>query len=673
MNNPLIKHSTLPLFQAKNISTSFNYPRCQVRILKDISFSVDAGKAMALVGESGAGKSVLAMTLLNALPHWSKPSMTGELWLNGMEISSASKPAWKVLRRRKLGYIPQDAMHALAPYLKIDLQLKEMLPKLSKPASNSSHELISRVGLESLDNILDYYPFELSGGMRQQVLILIALARGPELLIADEPTSAIDVTLQARLLNVFAWAKAARNMGLLLITHDLRAAARVADEIAVIYSGKIIEQATKNELLNSPRHPYSRLLVLSARGWDIGSKQQIRVPSQEKLYSLDSGCEYAVNCNRARRKCWEQVPPGKIVSDSHQVSCWYPLPLQPLSYKNIKFSENLKAKNNNKVDKNKVSIRLRDLTIQFKSDTDLVNSRTKSHKVVNGLNLDLYDGESLALVGESGSGKTITCLSAIGLIKPVKGESFILGKSISSLNKREQKWLRKRIQMVFQSPSSSLNPLMTIGEILAEPQQIHFKRTFKQTNEINLDLLDALGMSTDILLRKPDQLSQGQRQRVAIARCLAFEPRILIADEPLSSQDMINQLAVIDVLEKWQQKQNAALIFVSHDLGTVRVLANRVAVLCSGVIVEEANSDELFMRPLHPYTKLLINAISVLDNTNLKTSTTTNAYSEFGSRYTGSGCPFEQRCPESESMCRQSPPPTLRNISWHHKVACHHF
>ncbi|MEQ9970588.1 ABC transporter ATP-binding protein [Pectobacterium carotovorum] len=547
-----------PLLRVENLSVTFPSPSGPIRSVKNLSFQVNAGEILALVGESGSGKSVTARTLVG---------LSGEgvdVQANAIELTRhdgslcdlryLTDRDWRVIRGREIGFVLQDALVSLDPLRKIGQEVAEpilthrLLPREQIPARVA--ELLTKAGIPDPENRAAQYPHELSGGLRQRALIASALAAGPQLLIADEPTTALDATVQKQVLKVFT-ALAQAGHGVLLITHDLAVVADVADRVIVMQHGALVEGGEARQILSAPTHPYTRKLLAaiptaSTRGkWLAG------------VDPLQSGI----------------APSAASLAANH-------------------------------ANTDAIALTADRIAVSFKRPD---GSRMQA---VNQVSLQIKRGETLGIVGESGSGKTTLGKVILALQKPDSGEIRLADNAWSRLTERERRPLRARIQTITQDPLSSFDPQFTVAQILNQPLRLRRDLSDDEKQRRILTLLEYVGLTPDLLTRRPTALSGGQRQRVSIAQALASDPEILICDEPVSALDVTTQAQVLDLLVALQRQLGLTMLFISHDLGVVQHMSHRIAVMKDGDIVETGQVEQIFNQPQHPYTRLLLSTVA---------------------------------------------------------------
>lgn len=583
-----------------------------------VSIRVPRNTCLALLGESGCGKSMTALALMRLLPEGARIA-GGDAWLGERPLFDLPEQAMRDLRGGRLAMIFQEPMTALNPVLTIGQQIGESVSAHRKRVAAEVREetvrLLDAVGLQA--GHLDNYPSQLSGGQRQRAMIAMMLAGDPEVLIADEPTTALDVTVQAQILRLLKTLQAERGMGLLLITHDLDVARDMANSVAVMYAGQIVELASRERLFAKPLHPYTqrlfRVLPSAVRRGERLEQIPGRVPAPD---DLPLGCRFADRCSEIVEGCRTVAQPLREVSAGHWVRCGRVEPgLADLSLSDARV-DGVTAKSHLPA-KQAIAepataqpiLELRDLKVYFPVRKGLLQRVTGHVKAVDGVSLSIARGETLALVGESGCGKTSLARAVLRLLEPTGGQVLLAGEDIGHLSNAKLRKRRAAMQIVFQDPFSSLNPRMRIGDILAEG--ISALRpdcdAVSRKNRV-ADLLDRVGLSADARGRYPHEFSGGQRQRIAIARALAVQPRLLICDEPTSALDVSVQAQILNLLGELQREQGLAYLFITHNLPVVAYLANRVAVMFKGRIVEQGDAEAILNTPSHAYTRMLLDS-----------------------------------------------------------------
>ncbi len=560
-----------PVLEIQNLSLSFLKDKKSTQVLNDISFNVNKGEIVALVGESGSGKSVTSLSVLRLLDEPPAVYNSGKILFTNNEsatdILSLNKDDLQNLRGNKIAMIFQEPMTSLNPVLTCGAQVTEAIlshKKIStEAAKQKTIELFHEVQLPNPEKIYDRYPHQISGGQKQRVMIAMAISCEPQLLICDEPTTALDVTVQRNILLLIKKLQQQNNMGVLFITHDLGVVGEIADRVVVMYKGKIVEQNNTENIFKNPQHAYTKALLAC----------------RPVLY--DKG---------------EKLP---VVSDF-------------LNSQNNDESQKSKVKSQNTIIEINQStiLKIKNLNVWYPAAKTFFGKTTSYTKAVNNISFDVYKGETLGLVGESGCGKTSLGRSVLRLIEPTSGEVIFNGKNILSASQNEMKEVRKKMQIVFQDPYSSLNPRIKIGDAIAEPLIVHnILKDKKQAKEKVIELLEKVSLPADYYNRYPHEFSGGQRQRIVIARALAMEPEFVVCDESVSALDVSVQAQVLNLLNELKAEFGFTAIFISHDLGVVKYISDRIMVMNKGEIVETGNATEVYYNPKETYTQQLIQAI----------------------------------------------------------------
>ncbi len=585
------------------------------RLLKPVdgvSFEIGTNECVALLGESGCGKSLTALALMRLLPDGGRVA-AGSVHLADENLFAFTEAQMGEVRGGRLAMIFQEPQSSLNPVMTVAEQIDEALAAhrglSGLAAAEEAVRLLEAVGLGR--EKLDAYPFQLSGGQRQRALIAMMLAGDPEVLIADEPTTALDVTVQAKILKLLKELRQQRGMGLLLITHDLDVVSDMADRVAVMYAGQIVEWASRAALYSTPLHPYTQKLFavlprLDRRGERLDSLPG-RVPGPDSVFI---GCRFADRCPAVFERCRVETPAFHEATAGHWSRCHLAEADQTLSstVRNAHRITQIGADGAPYAVSLSPVLEVRDLAVHFPIRKGLLK-RTVGHvKAVDGVSFQVAAGETLALVGESGCGKTTLARAILRLIEPTAGQVSLLGEPLANLRGEALRRKRAEMQIVFQDPFSSLNPRMKVGEILAEGMAALSLLPVSARPARILDLLNQVGLPEDAVGRYPHEFSGGQRQRIAIARALAVEPKLLILDEPTSALDVSVQAQILNLLADLQKKHGLAYLFITHNLSVVSYLAHRVAVMRGGKIVESGMAETLLTRPQTPYTQLLLDS-----------------------------------------------------------------
>jgi len=644
------------LLEVRDLVTGFG----SVRVVDGVSFRVAAGETYALLGESGCGKSITALSLMRLLPDGGRV-VSGSVQLGETDVLALPERDMRGVRGGGMAMIFQEPMLALNPVIKVGEQIGEALTlhrKLTGPAAHdAARALLDAVGVPDAARRLDSYPFELSGGLRQRVMIAMALAGEPRLLIADEPTTALDVTIQAQVLDVLRRLKTERQMGMLLITHDLGVVAENADRVGVMYAGELVEEGVRDAFFASPQHPYSRMLFEALpRPGDGG--RLTTIPGQvPKLDAPMRGCRFAPRCPHAVARCREESP-GWQELGVQRVRCHLAGALPASSVREVTAQTAAPA--------SQALLQVEGLKVHFPIRRGLIQ-RTVGHvRAVDDVSLDIQAGRTLALVGESGCGKTTVGKALLRLIEPTAGRIALGGKAITANNAST---LRRQAQMVFQDPYSSLNPRMRVADIVLEGMDALGVGATGDRREAVARLLHQVGLPDDAGGRYPHAFSGGQRQRIAIARALAVSPRLVICDEPTSALDVSVQAQILNLLKDLQNDLGLAYLFITHNLAVVEYLAHEVAVMYLGRIVEHGAAADVLRAPRHPYTQALVSAVPRIEP-HAGEGIIRLAGDQPSPLDPPEGCHFHPRCPHASEICRQTYPDRT-DLGGGHWVRCH--
>jgi peptide/nickel transport system ATP-binding protein len=557
------------LLEIKNLSVDFFSEYETTQAVKELSLTVNRGELVAIVGESGSGKSVTSLSILQLLP--TPPAKySGNIFLNveetPVDILKLSPAQLQKLRGNRIAMIFQEPMTSLNPVMTCGRQVMEGLlqhKNISKTeARKNTIDWFARVNLPDPEEMFRRYPHQLSGGQKQRVMIALAMCCTPDLLICDEPTTALDVTVQKTILDLIRELKSTQNIGVIFITHDLAVVSEIADRVAIMYKGELLEQGSREQIFLHPQHAYTKALLA---------------------------------CRPALHPKGERLP---VVSDFMEGKKNQPAAIFPVA-------ENTRE----------VLVEVQHLSVRFPMRTNFLGKTTSWFEAVKDVSFEVFKGETLGLVGESGCGKTTIGRTLLRLVEPSAGRVIINGKDAAKLNGKEIISLRKEVQLVFQDPYSSLNPRLTIGDAIAEPMQV-FQTGDKNSRRKKVEsLLDQVGLPSKFYRRYPHEFSGGQRQRVVIARALALNPSLLVCDESVSALDVSVQAQVLNLLNDLKRDLGLTLVFISHDLSVVRYMSNRIAVMQAGRIVETGESEQVYKNPSSPYTKQLLDAIPKLEVT----------------------------------------------------------
>ena len=683
-----------PVISVRDLTVSFASEAGTVRAVRGMNFDLYPGKTLGIVGESGSGKSVTSMAIMGLLDK--NASVKGSITYHGEELLNKSDLEMSEIRGKGIAMVFQDPLSALTPVFSIGDQIKEALvthnPKMTEQQIHDrSIELMDLVGIPDPEGRLKSFPHEFSGGMRQRVMIAMAIANDPDVIIADEPTTALDVTIQAQVLEVLRKAQRETGAAVIFITHDLGVIAGVADDIVVMYAGRPVEKADVDSIFDHPAMPYTMgLLGAVPRSDRERNSRLVPIPgSPMNLVNMPKGCPFAPRCPLATDICHTTEPamepvPGRL---GQFVACHR---TQEIVDKGLTFHDVYTVAEAAKSkfagiprDERKMVLDVKHMRKTFPLTAGgFLRRKIGEVKAVDDVTLDVREGETVALVGESGSGKSTTLMEIMEFKQPQDGEIEMFGTKLEHKIPREKRReLRSAVQYVFQDPMSSLDPRLPIYDILAEPMKVqHYSK--EQIRERIGELMRLVELNPDQVDRFPTQFSGGQRQRIAIARALSVNPKLVLLDEPVSALDVSIQAGVINLLEDLQNKLGVAYLFVAHNLSVVRHISSRVAVMYLGRIVESGDTEDVFEHPLHPYTQALISAVPVPDPKAERTRQRIVLQGEVPSpTETFEGCPFMGRCPlmpklsaEQQARCRGERPalrPYDTSRPSGHQVACH--
>jgi peptide/nickel transport system ATP-binding protein len=661
-----------PLLQVDDLHTQFHTSRGIVRAVEGVSFSVDRGEVVAIVGESGSGKSVTALSIMRLLPRLTGKIPKGRVTFDGKNLLDLNDEEMRAIRGRDISMIFQEPMTSLNPILTIGLQIKEPLlihlGMTEEQAQARAIELLHLVGITDPERRLNQYPHQFSGGMRQRVMIAIGLACNPKLIIADEPTTALDVTIQAQILELMKNLSRKLNIALIIITHNLGVVARYADRVIVMYAARVAEQGPAEQLFHRPRHPYTMGLLRSVPRLDHprGSKLETIEGLPPNLAHVTQACRFAPRCPFRIPVC-EQEPPLYPTDTGSLSRCHRHA---EIAEGKITWTSDSGAGLNFAANTEAPVLSVKHLTKHFGVSGGL-RGVSGTVRAVQDVSFDIYPGETLGLVGESGCGKTTVGRLILRLEEPSEGEIYFEGINLLTGSPAQLKTMRRKVQVIFQDPYSSLNPRMTVGQIIGEPLHVYKIVSGRKQNEERVaDLLENVGLRPEMAERYPHQLSGGQRQRVGIARALAMEPSFIVCDEAVSALDVSIQGQIINLLEDLQRKFRLAYLFIAHDLAVVRHISARVVVMYFGRVMEIADRDVIYSGSLHPYTKVLLDAAPVPDPTIEKQREPRLIKGELPSHMAPpTGCVFNTRCPMASQECREVVPP-LEEKRPGHFAAC---
>jgi peptide/nickel transport system ATP-binding protein len=651
----------MPLLEVKNLRTWLASEQGAVRAVDDMSFSVERGETFALLGESGCGKSMTALSIMRLLPE-SGQIVEGEIRLDGEDLMDLPETAMRDIRGGRISMIFQEPGASLNPVMTVRDQIAEAITRHTDLRGDAVDarvvELLNAVRIPDAKQRAQEYSFQLSGGMKQRVMIAIALAGRPELLVADEPTTALDVTIQAQVLELLRDLQRQTGMAILLITHDLGVVSEMADHVGVMYAGELVEVAPRERFFAHPAHPYSQKLfaALPGRARRDENLDVIRgtVPPLNQDFV---GCRFASRCDFAWDLCGSDSPGWSELGRDQRVRCH----LYEHEGRGIS-SEDAGARN---VDESAMLgatlarsplLSVKDLKVHFPIRKGLFKKVVGHVKAVDGVSLEIPEGKTLALVGESGCGKTTVGKAIVRLLTPTAGHVSFEGKDLATLAERALRNLRSQFQIIFQDPYSSLNPRMRVNEIIAEGMSAMNVVKSNTARAARVDeLLAQVGLRPEHKFRYPHEFSGGQRQRIAIARALAVNPRLIVCDEPTSALDVSVQAQILNLLKRLQNKLGLSYLFITHNIAVVEYLAHEVAVMYLGRIVERGTVEEVLQSPSHPYTRALLSAVPVIQGQSGR-AVIRLAGDMPSAIHPPEGCHFHQRCSVAKDICAEEYP-----------------
>jgi peptide/nickel transport system ATP-binding protein len=657
------------LLKVDNLRTWFTAGKRSLRAVDAVSFSIERGETLALLGESGCGKSVTALSLLRLLPPAGR-IVGGSVRLHGEDLLALPEVAMRRVRGARIAMIFQEPMTSLNPVLTVGQQIAEPLVRHRRLDGAAQRrrvlELLEAVGIPDPAHIQQVYPHQLSGGMKQRVMIAIALACEPELLVADEPTTALDVTIQAQVLELLRDLQRKNGMAMLFITHDLGVVSEIAQRVAVMYAGEIVETAPRDDFFRDPRHPYSQKLFASLPG--MARRGEALAVIKGMVPRLDqpfAGCRFAERCDYAWERCRSETPAwtgddqrgarchlvaeGRQPTPAPTAAAEAPAPVTPPPQE---------------------LLRVHDLKVHFPIRKGLFQRSVGFVKAVDGVSLDIRAGRTVALVGESGCGKTTVGKGILQLIPVTGGSVTFDGAELVGMPRAELRPRRSQFQIVFQDPFSSLDPRMVVADILEEGMTALGVGGDAPEREAEVErLLAAVGLAADARYRYPHEFSGGQRQRIAIARALAVKPRLIVCDEPTSALDVSVQAQILNLLKQLQDRLGLAYLFITHNISVVEFLAQEVAVMYLGRIVENGPVEQVLRAPSHPYTRALLSAVPTMERSG---RAVLKLQGELPSPANPPrGCHFHPRCPQAMGVCRERYPDVTQVNG--RQVRCHLF
>jgi peptide/nickel transport system ATP-binding protein len=671
-----------PLLEIEDLRTDIRLRTATVHALDGVSLTVEAGECLGIVGESGSGKTMTALSIMQLLPPGGR-IVGGSITLGGADIAGLNNRGMRQIRGNEIGMIFQDPMTSLNPTMTIGDQIAETVilhrGAAKKTALARAVEVLGLVGMPHPAERVGNYPHQLSGGMRQRVMIAMALACEPRLLIADEPTTALDVTIQKQILELIDDLRRRLGMAVILVTHDLGVIAGRADRATVMYAGKVVETTTTQRLFANPRHPYTEALfgALPEKAVD-GSRRLYSIPGMPPdLTEPPPACRFAPRCRYAQDTCRESEPPLDGSSSDHLYRCFFPV------------GRDAQARDESDATVTSVAPTLA-VPAQRQPEDGFVlaaDHLVKNFAVTGGgvlqrkigevsavadVSFSIRRGQTFGLVGESGCGKTTVGRLIVGLETATGGSLVVDGEDFLQLSKRERRHRNTKVQLIFQDSYASMDPRMRVGSILREPLTVQHIGSRQDQDDQVAAMLNEVGLPRTAVGRYPHEFSGGQRQRLGLARALIVRPKLVIADEPVSALDVSIQAQILNLMLDLQRDLGLTYLFISHDLSVVRYVSDTIGVMYLGKLVELGPADDVYYRPVHPYTKGLIDAVPVADPVAARGREDKGVAGELPSAINPpSGCRFRTRCPRAQELCAEQEPP-LRPFSEHgHLAACH--
>jgi peptide/nickel transport system ATP-binding protein len=666
-----------PVLSVRSLEVSFAGGASLVPAVRGVDFDVYPNEVLGIVGESGSGKSVTELAVSGLLPDTARVS--GSIRINGTEVINAAHDRLRRLRAEDVGFVFQDPTTTLNPVLQVGRQITEGQVANGRLAQADARpravELLRQVDIADPAGRAGQYPHQFSGGMRQRAVIAMAMAGQPNLIIADEPTTALDVTVQAQVLSLLARRQAETGAAVILITHDLGVIAEVAHRVAVMYGGRIVETGPVEEIFRHPRHPYTAALLHSIPRVDATDARLDPIPGQPPTPGdLPPGCPFQPRCalGRDRARCSAEDPALRPVAEFQRAACHFSEELLPRRLPATARKLHVVAEPAPEA-AGVALLEVEDLKVHFPIKTGVLRRTTGWVRAVDGVSLSIRAGETLSLVGESGCGKTTTGRTIMGLIRSSGGRIVFDGQPLNGLGPAGWRKVRRQMQYIFQDPYSSLNPIKTVADIVAEPMRIHGVYEDMGGAARIAELFDLVGLSRTMLGRYPAEFSGGQKQRIGIARALSLKPRLLILDEPVAALDVSIQAQIINLLQDLQRELGLAYLFIAHDLSVVRHISDRVAVMYLGRIVEEGEKTDLYERPTHPYTQSLLSAVPVPDPAGRHERRRIVLQGEIPNPASPPrGCTFHPRCFRASARCMAEAPAFVGYPGSSLRTACHH-
>ncbi len=656
------------ILDIQDLQVRFYTPEGVVNAVEGVDLKLAEGEILALVGESGCGKSVTARSIMRLIYPPGKITQ-GEIKFQDRDVLALSSDELEKFRGGDVAMIFQEPMTSLNPVFTIGDQLTEaiMLHKKCSHAEalDAAASLLERTGIPSARERLANFPHQLSGGMRQRVMIAMAISCNPKLLIADEPTTALDVTIQAQILEIMRSLRKEFGMAILLITHDLGVVAEMAERVAVMYAGRLVEIRKVNDLYKDPQHPYTEGLLNSIPGLDRKvDRLHVIEGNVPNLLDLPTGCAFRDRCPYAVERCALEIPPLVSPRPGLEVACFNYRDLREDRMASVVESTRQAAVTS----ETQALVEVKSLVKHFATEKVLFGKPKSVVHAVEDVSFQIHEGETFGLVGESGSGKTTIGRIIVGLETATSGDVTLQGRSVADLKGKDRREAAKQAQIIFQDPYSSLNPRMKVGTIVGEGLRIHYHYSPKEKEERVYEAMKSVGLEKYHIERYPHEFSGGQRQRIGIARALALKPSFIVCDEPVSALDVSIQAQILNLLRDLQQEYHLTYLFIAHNLSVVKHISDRIGVLYLGKLMEVTAKDELYENPLHPYTQALLSAVPV-PNPGSKSDRIVLEGDIPSPINPPSGCRFRTRCSLATPDCAEQVP-ALREVSPGHFAAC---
>ncbi|WP_158059593.1 dipeptide ABC transporter ATP-binding protein [Halorussus halophilus] len=663
------------LLNVDSLDVKFGLSDGYIHALRDVSLSVKKGETVGIAGESGSGKSTLALAIVRYLDSngWVDD---GSITFDGQDLLNASKKELRSIRGKRIAHVAQNPARSLNPSMRIGKQIRETI-ELHQDTSSSAeaeervYEVLDQVNLPDPESMAERYPHELSGGQQQRALLAIGLSCNPELLILDEPTTGLDVTTQAKFLDLVEELKAEYDAGILLITHNLGVISEIADRVNILYAGEMLERGPVDDVFEQPANPYTQALLASTP--EFSSDKDIK-PIPGNIPALDyipNGCIFASRCEFATEDCKRDDIEMETVSadDDHETRCrrWETAVEDPIT---------VGTKSDRTAEAGDEILHVNDLK-KFYDPGTFVKNLLGDHnpvRAVDGVSLTVRESEAVGLVGESGCGKSTLGRTLLKLHDVTEGAIEYEGTDLDALSKAELKEFRSECQIIFQDPERSLNPNRTVEESIERPLKLFTDAPEADRKEQVTELLEQVNLNSDVRFKFPHELSGGQQQRVAIARAFAANPSLIVLDEPVSSLDVSVQASILNLLEDLREEYGTSYLFISHDLSVIETICDKVAVMYLGKIIEEGSTNEIFEPPYHPYTRALLSSIPTLDPDSESTRIRLEGDVP-NAREPPNGCSFHTRCPQKIGGVCESDEPSLEAVDGSsdssHCISCH--